>query len=78
ATALVNRAAFLRMLGRYGEMNACLEEALRIRRQAGDPRAYAFALAALAELLIEQGRYPEAEEGLSEAIAALELYGPSR
>ncbi|MCL6525583.1 MAG: hypothetical protein K6T57_01755 [Thermaceae bacterium] len=78
ATALVNRAAFLRMLGHYPQMNACLEEALHIRRQAGELKAYAFALAALAELLVEQGRYTEAEEGLGEAIAALELYGPSR
>ncbi|MFX8137526.1 tetratricopeptide repeat protein, partial [Acinetobacter baumannii] len=75
-TALVNRAAFLRMLGRYGEMRGCLEEALQIRRQVGDANAYAFAQAALAEVLIEQGRYEAAEEALSEAIATLELYGP--
>jgi len=78
ATALLNRAAFLRMLGRYGEMDACLEEALRIRRRAGDAKAYAFALAALSELRVEQGRYEEAEEAITEAIGALELYGPSR
>ncbi|MCS7069273.1 MAG: tetratricopeptide repeat protein [Meiothermus sp.] len=78
ATALVNRAAFLRMLGRYREMNRCLEEALQIRREAGDVKGYAFALAALAELLIEQGHYERAEEALSEAITALEPYGPDR
>ncbi|PZA05774.1 MULTISPECIES: tetratricopeptide repeat protein [unclassified Meiothermus] len=78
STALVNRAAFLRMLGRYDEMGRCLEEALQIRRQAGDAKAYAFALAALAELFVEQGRYEAAEEAVSEAIATLELYGPSR
>ena len=77
-TALVNRAAFLRMLGRYDEMGRCLQEAVQIRREAGDPKAYAFALAALAEVLIEQGRYEAAEEALGEAIATLELYGPSR
>ncbi len=77
-TVLVNRAAFLRMLGRYDEMGRCLEEALQIRRQAGDAKAYAFALAALAELLLEQGRYGAAEEAVREAIATLELYGPSR
>ncbi|WP_027881751.1 AAA family ATPase [Meiothermus rufus] len=77
-TVLVNRAAFLRMLGRYDEMGRCLEEALQIRRQAGDAKAYAFALAALAELLVEQGRYGAAEEAVLEAIATLELYGPSR
>lgn len=78
STLLVNRAAFLRMLGRYEEMKRCLEEALQIRRQAGDAKAYAFALAALAELLVEQGRYEAAEEAVGEAIATLELYGPSR
>lgn len=77
-TALVNRAAFLRMLGRYGEMRECLEKALLIRRQSADAKAYAFAQAALAEVLIEQGDYERAEEALSEAIATLELYGPSR
>lgn len=77
-TALVNRAAFLRMLGRYGEMRKCLEKALLIRRQSADAKAYAFAQAALAEALIEQGDYERAEEALSEAIATLELYGPSR
>jgi tetratricopeptide (TPR) repeat protein len=78
STALVNRAAFLRMLGGYAEMGRCLEEALQIRRQVGDPKAYAFALAAWAELLVEQGRYGVAEEAVREAIATLEPYGPSR
>lgn len=32
STALVNRAAFLRMLNRYTEMGQCLEQALEIRR----------------------------------------------
>ncbi|MER3480901.1 MAG: hypothetical protein C4327_10590 [Meiothermus sp.] len=77
-TALVNRAAFLRMLGRYSEMGRCLEEALQIRREAGDAKAYAFASAALAEVRIEQGRYEAAEEALNEALTTLELYGPSR
>ena len=77
-TALVNRAACLRMLGRYDEMRRCLEEALQIRREAGDAKAYAFASAALAEVLIEQGRYEAAEEALNEALTTLELYGPSR
>lgn len=77
-TALVNRAASLRMLGRYDEMSRCLQEAVQIRREVGDPKAYAFAIAALAEVLIEQGRYEAAEEALNEAIATLELYGPSR
>jgi hypothetical protein len=78
STALLNRAAFLRMLGDYTAMGACLEECLAIRREADDGKAYAFALAALAELRLEQGRYEQAEDFLAEAIATLELYGPSR
>jgi len=78
ATALLNRAAILRMLGDYRGMGACLDECLRIRSQAGDGPAYAFAAAALAELRIEQARYEEADELLTEAIATLELYPPNR
>lgn len=78
ATALLNRAAFLKELGEFAAMSDCLEECLTIRREAGDGKAYAFAQAALAELRLEQGRYDEAGDLLSEAIATLELYGPSR
>lgn len=78
ATALLNRAAFLKELGDFSAMGACLEECLDIRRQAGDGKAYAFAQAALAELRMEQGRHDEAGDLLAEAIATLELYGPSR
>ena len=78
STALVNRAAFLRMLSRYTEMGQCLEQALEIRRQVGDAKGYAFALAALSELLVEQGHYERAEEAIAEAIHTLQPYGPSR
>ena len=78
ATALLNRAAFLKVLGEFTAMGECLEECLRIRREAGDGKAYAFALAALADLRLEQGRYDEAGDQLAEAVATLELYGPSR
>ncbi|HET8985102.1 MAG TPA: AAA family ATPase, partial [Trueperaceae bacterium] len=78
ATALLNRAAFLKELGDFSAMGACLEECLTIRREAGDGKAYAFAQAALAELRLEQGRYDEAGDQLADAIATLELYGPSR
>jgi tetratricopeptide (TPR) repeat protein len=78
ATALLNRAAFLKELGEFTAMGECLEECLTIRREAGDGKAYAFAQAALAELRLEQGRYDEAGDQLMEAIATLELYGPSR
>lgn len=78
SSALVNRAAFLRNLGRYAEMSTCLDEALTIRRTSGDARAYAFAQAALAELYLEQGRYDEAEDLLNEALETLSRYGPSR
>lgn len=76
--ALVNRAAFLRMLNRYTEMGQCLEQALEIRRQVGDAKGYAFALAALGELLTEQGHYERAEEAITEAIQTLQPHGPSR
>lgn len=78
ATALLNRAAFLKDLGEFTAMGECLEECLAIRKEAGDGKAYAFAQAALAELRLEQGRYDEAGDMLAEAIATLELYGPSR
>jgi tetratricopeptide (TPR) repeat protein len=78
ATALLNRAAFLKELGDFTAMGECLEECLTIRREAGDGKAYAFAQAALAGLRLEQGRYDEAGDQLAEAIATLELYGPSR
>lgn len=78
STALVNRAAFLRMFNRYTEMGQCLEQALEIRRQVGDAKGYAFALAALSELLVEQGHYERAEEAITEAIHTLQPYGPSR
>ncbi len=78
STALLNRAAFLRAMGEYGAMAECLEEALRLRRQTGDGKAYAFAQAALAEVRIEQGAYEQAEDLLTEAIATLEVFGPSR
>src|SRR5690606_6981861 len=74
ATALLNRAAFLKELGEFTAMGECLEECLTIRREAGDGKAYAFAQAALAELRLEQGRYDEAGDQLAEAIATLELY----
>jgi len=78
STALLNRAAFLRMLGDYAAMGKCLEECLELRRNGGDGQGYAFALAALAELRIEQGRFDEAEDALTEAITTLEFYGASR
>ncbi len=78
ATALLNRAAFLKELGEFTAMGECLEQCLTIRKEAGDGKAYAFAQAALAELRLEQGRYDEAGDLLGEAIATLELYGPSR
>ncbi|MDQ3396706.1 MAG: tetratricopeptide repeat protein [Deinococcota bacterium] len=78
STALLNQAAFLRMLGDYAAMGACLEASLQIRQQAGDAKGYAFAQAALAELRLEQGHYDQAEDLLLQAIATLELYGPSR
>ncbi len=78
ATALVNRAAYLRMLGDYEGMESCLEECLRIRQGVGEGMSYAFALASLADLRIEQGRLEEAEDMVTEAITTLELYGPSR
>lgn len=78
ATALLNRAAYLRMLGDYESMEACLLECLQIRQGAGEGMAYAFALASLAELRVEQGRFEEAEDMVTESIATLELYGPSR
>lgn len=78
ATALLNRAAFLRMLGDYPTMDACLEECLRLRQGSDDRRSVAFALCALADLRIEQLRFDEADDLLTEAIATLEPYGDSR
>lgn len=78
ATALLNRAAILRMLGDYQGMGACLEECMLVRTQAGDGPANAFAAAALAELRLEQARYEEADELLNQAIGTLELFPPSR
>lgn len=78
STALLNRAAYLRVLGQYAAMGECLEQCLRLRQGSGEGKAYAFALAALAELRIEQGRYAQADDLLSEAVTTLELYGPSR
>lgn len=78
ATALLNRAAFLRMRGEYEATAECLEESLRIRQGSGDGKAYAFAMVGLADLRIEQGRFEQAEDLLTEAVGTLELYGPDR
>ncbi|MCO5175348.1 MAG: tetratricopeptide repeat protein, partial [Trueperaceae bacterium] len=78
STALLNRAAFLKQLSRFQEMNASLEECLRLRSETLDGRSYAFAQAALAELRIDQARFAEAEDLLEEALETQELYGPSR
>lgn len=78
AAALLNRAAFLRQSGRYAEMGECLDESLRIRQGGGDGKAYAFAMVSLADLRIEQGRFDQADDLLTEAIGTLEIYGPSR
>lgn len=78
ATALLNRAAVLRMLGDYRAMGACLEKCMKIRGEAGDGPANAFAAAALAELRIEQARYEEADELVGQAIDTLELFPLSR
>ncbi len=78
ATALLNRAAFLRMRGEYEATGECLEESLRIRQGSGDGKAYAFAMVGLADLRIDQGRFEQAEDLLTEAIGTLELYGPDR
>ncbi len=78
STALLNRAAFLKQLCRFQEMNDSLEECLRLRSETLDGRSYAFAQAALAELRIDQARFAEAEDLLEEALDTQELYGPSR
>lgn len=78
AVALMNRAVFLRLAGRYEEMGDCLDESLRIRQGGGDGKAYASALVGLAEHRIEQGRFDQADDLLTEALGTLEIYGPSR
>lgn len=78
STALLNRAAFLKQLCRFTEMNDALEECLRLRSETLDGRSYAFAQAALAELRVDQARFAEAEDLLDEALETQELYGPSR
>ncbi|MGY2896551.1 tetratricopeptide repeat protein [Deinococcus sp. UYEF24] len=66
-----NGAAFLRMLGEFGEALISVRRALDTRLDLGDVRGYASSLGLLGELELEQGRFEAAEDALSEALVAL-------
>jgi tetratricopeptide (TPR) repeat protein len=75
ANALHNRAISLKNAGRFKEMVASLEEAILLRRDMGDRRAYTRSVSALMEIMIERGQYEEAEDRLSEVRQMLEPDG---
>ncbi|PNY82021.1 tetratricopeptide repeat protein [Deinococcus koreensis] len=66
-----NRAAFLRMLGEFGDAMFSVRRALELRRRLGDPRGYASSLGMLGELELERGELDAAEDALSEALGVL-------
>ncbi|WP_019588404.1 tetratricopeptide repeat protein [Deinococcus apachensis] len=70
--ALFNRAMALGTLGRYPEQTACLEEALGVCQELGDPTASAIAQVAFGTALSEAGEYQRAETLLQEARSFLE------
>lgn len=70
--ALYNRALALDYLERYRERLECLEAALQVCLELGDPIAYVIAQVAYAGTLCEFGEYERAEELLHEAHAGLE------
>ncbi|PYE53908.1 AAA family ATPase [Deinococcus yavapaiensis] len=70
--ALFNRAMALGTLGRYREQTACLEEALKVCQDLGDPTASAIAQVALGSALSEAGEYQQAETLLQDARSFLE------
>lgn len=70
--ALFNRAMALGTLGRYREQTACLEEALDVCQELGDPTASAIAQVAFGMALSEAGEYQRAETLLHEARSFLE------
>ena len=70
--ALFNRAMALGTLGRSPEQTACLEEALAVCLELGDPTAAAIAQVSLGGALTEAGEYQRAETLLHEARTFLE------
>lgn len=70
--ALYNRALALDYLERYHERLECLEAALQVCLELGDPTAYVIAQVAYAATLCEFGEYERAEELLHEARGGLE------
>ena len=70
--ALFNRAMALGTLGRFLEQTACLEEALAVCLELGDPTAAAIAQVSLGGALHQVGEYQRAETLLHEARTFLE------
>lgn len=61
----------------YPKAQRTLQEALDLRREMGDSRAYAHSLALMTELMIELGQTAQAEAAIEESLGILQLYPAS-
>lgn len=78
ARVLLGLGIALKQCGRMEEARRCLEEALAIRRDAGDRRSEGMVLCALATTHVERGRVEEAREILETALAIVRETGDRR